>query len=452
MTHASPFSLKQLRSFLRSPWALLFALTIGIVVGVQSPELGRRLDPIGQLYLSLLKMCVLPILISGIVLSISFLVSRSNYKIYLVGILQTFAATMAVVSFSGFFMTSIFGPGRYLDTGTLQKLGILILDKSALDLEISLLKPIVSLPSPDPLATFVLEIVPENIFEALSSGNVLQVLCAALLFGVSLGVSYRKQQVSDPVFELLDNIYHSFGKLIDWLILFLPLGLLSLIASQVADTGLDALRLMSKFVFSSSIVFVMLFLVGSLAMAQATDRSLYGVIKAFQEASLVTLATSNALASIPIATNTLTRTFRCDLQASNIILPLSIMVGRFGQVSYFTMASVFVVQLYEKPLTVQGVATILLGSVLAGIASSGSTSIATLSTLTFVLTPLNLPLESVLILLIAVDPLLNPLRSLCTLNLSIAATLIVARSLPPQPIDPPESPDTVDSDLTPLAP
>lgn len=444
------FSLKTLRAFLRSPWALLSALTIGIVLGIQRPEIGNSLAPIGQLYLSLLKMCVLPILISGIVLSISFLISQFHFQAYLFSLLRTFLATMAIVSLGGFLITWILGPGRYLDTHTLEELGILILDESALDLEISLRAAIDSPEVTNPLVTFLLDMVPENIFQALSSGNILQVLFAAILFGVSLGVSQRKQQGSESIFELLENIYQSFGKLVDWLILFLPLGIISLIATQVGQTGLDAMRLMAKFVFCSSLVFLTLYLGGLLIMSHLTQQSLYWVFKAFQESSLVALATSNALAAIPIATTTLTQSFRCNIQASNIILPLSIMVGRFGPISYFTMASVFVVQLYNKPLTLEGTTTILLGSILAGIASTGSTGIATLSTLAFVLTPLNLPSESVLILLIAVDPLLNPLRTICTLNLGVVVTMLVARSVPSDPIDPSDLGDADPNNLTPF--
>ncbi|MGA1475230.1 MAG: dicarboxylate/amino acid:cation symporter, partial [Prochlorothrix sp.] len=273
MSNRFPLSLKQLRAFLRSPWALLFALTLGIILGIQSPEVDAVLKPVGQLYLSLLKMCVLPILISGIILNIASLVAQPHFSNYLLRFCQVFLATMFLVSTSGFLITSALGPGRFLDPTTLSNLGILILDESGLDLEIPLELAIASIPEPDPLGTFLLDIVPENIFNALSNGNVLQVLFAAILFGLSLGTSYRQQKVSDPVFEVFDNIYQSFSKLIDWLILFLPLGLLSLIASQVAITGLDAIRIMGKFVLCSVVMFTLFYVSSLFVIAQTTQLS-----------------------------------------------------------------------------------------------------------------------------------------------------------------------------------
>lgn len=434
MTATQSFTLKQLRLIVRSPWMLMTALTLGIIVGIQAPDAALKVAPLGKLYLSLLKMCVLPILISGIVLSVARLMSQTDAASYVKRILTIFPIALGIVSVSGLISALVLGPGRNLDGQTLRNLGILI-NSSSVDLEIPLTGTISQSESLSPLATFLFNIVPDNIFNALTQGQTLQVLFFTIAFGISLGVLHREQNTADPIFEVLDNIYKAFNKLIAWLIFFLPLGLFSLISSQVSQSGVDAIKVMAKFVLCSLLVFALLYFLGVLIIWKLSGLSWNKVIKALQEPTIVALATSSALAAMPVASTALNTSLKCNQDITDMILPLAITIGRFGQVSYFVIASLFVIQLYDNSITPQTLLVVILGSILAGIASSGSTGIVTLSTLNVVLNPLGLPLESVLLLFIAVDPLVDPFRTLCTLHTGIVATTVISKastSAPPQ--------------------
>jgi proton glutamate symport protein len=119
-----------------------------------------------------------------------------------------------------------------------------------------------------------------------------------------------------------------------------------------------------------------------------------------------------------------------ERQAINVVVPLAVTVGRFGQVLYFALASLFIAQLYKADLGVGGLSIVVIGSIFAGIASSGATGIATLATMGVVLQPLGLPLDAVLVLFFAVDPIMDPFRTLCTLHTSIAVSAIIADTEP----------------------
>ena len=424
MTVTNSFILKKVPTLLQNSWLSIAALTLGIAIGIQRPEWGQNLAPVGRLYLSLLKMCVLPILISGIILSIARLISQSKSRIYAWKIVKTFLLILSTISIGGALAASILEPGRQLDSDTLRNLGILI-DNASDDLKIPLWEAIPIDTAPAPLATFLVNMIPENIFNALAGGQTLQTLFFAITFGISLGVLHGERQIATPLFKVLDNIYKSFNKIIVWLVIFLPIGLLSLIASQIARGDTETIAIMAKFCLCSTLVFLLLYGLGVFSIWTMLDYPWGKVVEALRGAAIVALVANNALVAMPMAIASLTDSLKFDRDLSNTIMPLAITLGRFGEVAYFVIASLFVVQLYDKPITVQVIIVILLGSIFAGIASSGTTGIVMLSTLNIVLTPLNLPLESVLVLFVAVEPLISPLRALCTLNPGILATSII---------------------------
>ncbi|MEM9539438.1 MAG: cation:dicarboxylase symporter family transporter [Cyanobacteria bacterium P01_E01_bin.42] len=424
MTATNSFFLKQVPSLLQNSWLLIAALTVGLIIGIQRPELGQQIAPVGHLYLSLLKMCVLPILISGIILSIARLIYQSNSKQYAWQILKTFLLMLGTVSIGGALATSILEPGRRLNSDTLRNLGILI-DNASQDLKIPLWENIPIDTTPSPLATFLTNIIPENIFSALAGDQTLQTLFFSIIFGISLGVLHGEREIAAPLFKVLDNIYKSFNKIVVWLILFLPLGLSSLVASQIAQADTETIAIMAKFCLCGVLVFLLLYGLSAISIWTMSDYPWGKVVETLRGPGIVALVANNALVAMPMAIAALADALKFDRDISNTILPLAITLGRFGEVTYFTIATLFVVQLYDKPLTAQVIIIVLFGSIVAGIASSGSTGIVTLSALNIVLSPLNLPLESVLVLFLAVEPFMGPLRALCTLNTGILATSII---------------------------
>lgn len=83
-------------------------------------------------------------------------------------------------------------------------------------------------------------------------------------------------------------------------------------------------------------------------------------------------------------------------------------------------------QLYDKPLSLGSVIIVIAGSIFAGMATAGVTGILTLTMLGIVLEPLQLPLEAVLVLFVAIDPIMDPFRTLSIVHTGIAATAVIA--------------------------
>jgi hypothetical protein len=132
------------------------------------------------------------------------------------------------------------------------------------------------------------------------------------------------------------------------------------------------------------------------------------------------------MATLPSAITCLDDKMSFDKTTVNLTLPLGMTLGRFGNVFYFAVAVFFVVQIYGMELAAAQYATIFLGVIFAGTATAGASGIVTLSVIGIVLSPLNLPIEAVLVIFMAIDPIIDPFRTLLLVYGNIGATTLIA--------------------------
>ncbi|PSR19164.1 dicarboxylate/amino acid:cation symporter [filamentous cyanobacterium CCP3] len=408
--------------WLRSPWAIVISSGLGVYVGTTQPQVAAWMAPFGTLYLGLLKMCVLPILLSAITNSLGRLMQSHDARQYVQRIAVVFPLSLLMVSAIAVAVAAIAGPGRDLSIETLQTLGVLV-NQSGVDLEMALSGPIPEAATGG-VTTLVDSMVPDNIFAALSEGQTLKVLLFAMIFGVSLGLV--KAPSTAALFDTLDSLYQAFNKVIHGLTYLLPFGLCSLLAYQLSQVGIEVLLSMVDFVAVAIATFALVYAISTLILWRRSGQNLWSTLLALKDPTILSLATSSSLACLPAAITSLSENLKFDSQTTNLVTPLAITLCRFGSVIYFALATLFVVQLYQRELGPAGLGIVIIGSILAGMATSGVTGILTLTMLGLVLDPLKLPLEAVLVLFIAIDPLMDPFRTLGIVHTGMAATALIA--------------------------
>ncbi|PZO41627.1 MAG: dicarboxylate/amino acid:cation symporter [Shackletoniella antarctica] len=408
--------------WLRSPWAILISSLLGAFIGTQQPQVAAWIAPFGTLYLGLLKMCVLPILLSAITNSLGRLMQSHDARQYVQRILVVFPLSLLGVSAIAVAIAAIAGPGRNLTADTLQTLGVLV-NQSGVDLEMALSGPLPAA-STIGVTTLVDSVVPDNIFAALSEDQTLKVLMFAMIFGVSLGLV--KAPTTAALFDTLDSLYRSFNQVIHWLTYLLPFGLCSLLADQLSQVGVEVLLSMVDFVVAAIATFALIYLICTLIIWRRSGVGLWPTVLALKDPTILSLATSSSLACLPAAITSLSENLKFNAQTTSLVTPLAITLCRFGSVIYFASATLFVMQLYQRDLGLASLGIVIVGSILAGMATSGVTGILTLTMLGLVLDPLKLPLEAVLVLFIAIDPLMDPFRTLGIVHTGMAATALVA--------------------------
>ena len=417
---------KGIGSVLRSGWTILFAVSLGIYIGLFQHDLVQYVAPFGHIYLDILKMCILPILVTAITMSIARLLQAEGESSFIQRMLVVFVLGIVMSAILGLAVGLISQPGSGFDKASLVSLGSIVRDSGAPDLEISAYEPFVAKEKPSFSKTFIANLIPENIFSALTAGSSLKVLFFAILFGIALGTINKNK--SESLMSVIESIYIAFSIMVKWLMLILPFGLLGLIAHDVSEVGIPVLMAMIKFVPIALLGFSALFIISSLIMLQRTG-SLMAPLAALKETIVMALGTGNALACLPSAINGLVDELGYDKKSTDLIVPLSLTICRTGPTLYFALATLFVAQLYKVDLGVSDLIAVLIWSIFAGLATAGASGVVLLSMLTLVLEPLGLPAEAVLVLFIVIDPIIGPFRALAIVHTSCAiSTLILPKN------------------------
>lgn len=169
------FNFAQLFKILRHPLAIVPGIVLGLYFGIFQKEIATFLTPFGNLYLALLKMCVLPILFSATTMSVGRLISSQDTEKYIKRILLVFSLGLLASSVIGMTIAVVTNPGGNLDESTLTALGVIV-NSSELDLEVSLSSDTPKPEETSMLISFLFNLVPDNIFSALSDGNTLKIL------------------------------------------------------------------------------------------------------------------------------------------------------------------------------------------------------------------------------------------------------------------------------------
>ena len=407
---------------LRSVWAILLGACAGAYIGLFKQEYVGYVEPFGKMYLDILKMCILPILVSAISLSIGRLVNNHGDAKYLKKMIFVFFVSALLASIIGMIAGVIGQPGKNLDNDSMSALGSIIQNSGDPDLEVSLFDSYEGSESNSLLQNFFYNMVPDNIFNALSSGNNLKVLFFALLFGVALGT--LKKNISDNILSMLEGVYATFARIVQWLMYLLPFGLCGLVALNLSLVGYSVLVAMMKFVPIAIATFAVLFIISALVMWSRTG-SFLKPLQALKEPMLIALGTSNGLACLPVSLTAMHKSLGYEKQIVDLLIPLTFTLCRIGPTIYFALATMFVVQLYHIELGIEGLAMVVLGSILAGMATAGSSGIALLTMLGLVLEPLGLPLDAVIILFIVIDPIIAPFRVLAIVHTACAITTVI---------------------------
>jgi proton glutamate symport protein len=413
--------------FLLSPWAILIGMAFGIYIGAfyKNTDVLPIMSGIGDTYLSLLQMCILPVLLSAVASSLGSLIRSKNSKKCIKMMVVTLAGALLLASMLGILGGMWGRPGSSLDSNTKTMMGKL-LEKSetSLDLEMNFFGENPPENQEASLVNFFKKIVTPNIFDSLSKSHNLQVLFFAIIVGLAAGTI--RKDAADSLLSVLEAVYLTFSQIIRWAMYLLPFGICCLVAKQLAEMGLDILMSMAKFIILFYACCIIFFIINTIIIWRKSGQPLFKVLSKLEKPIFIALGTRSSLATIPSAISAMADNLKFNATNTKLILPLGITIGRFGNVLYFALGAIFVSQLYNTELCWQCYLLIAVGSILAGMATSGSTGVLTLAMMCIVLEPLQLPLEAVLVLFIAIDPIVDPMRSLTIVYPSCAITALVA--------------------------
>jgi proton glutamate symport protein len=423
-------SLVSLR-FLNRPIATISAIAVAVALGLVAGPLARGLRPLGDLYVALLQMCVLPFLLAAIPLAVRSAIGATASRTAS-SFLISVCGAIVVVGLIGAAIPAVAFHLAPFDRSCIAAIGSLVGGATGhVDIEFAL-DNVGAAATAAATASGPAALIPSNIFAALSANDTIRVLVFGALFGTVM-VAYERRSGS-RIFSGLQHLHDVCLLMFDWLNLLAPIGIVSLIAPQIALLGADAFVVLARFSGVFAAVSVVVLGLSILLTAVALRLSFLDTVARLFRPIMLGAATRNTIACIPSAIETMTIELRVPREACELCIPLGFATLRFGTMLYFAAATIFIGALVGEsfgPLDALSVAAL---SFVASFGTLGLSGAAALVPLAAVLRPFGLSYELAFPLLVVVDPAANMVRVMLNIAVNCLIPVLAAGRARPESV------------------
>ena len=332
--------------FLRSLFGqVLLALVVGVVVGFSVPEFAVKLKPLGDAFIKLIKM-IIPVLVFCVV--VHGIAGAGDLKrVGRVGVkaLVYFEVVTSIALMLGLALAFWFQPGVGMNVDPKA------LDASAMSAYVANADKLTGGGTVD----FLMKLIPTTVVNAFATGDVLQVLLFAVLFGCALALLGER---GAPVATFIDTLGHVLFKIMGILIKLAPLGVLGAIAFTVGKYGIGSLKQLGMLVvlfYAAVIIFVVVVLGGIMRLA---GFSIFKFLAYLREELAVVFATTSSDSVLPQVMSKLKRMGIRD-STVGLVIPTGYSFNLDAFSIYITLAAVFIAQATNTPITMTDLLTIL---------------------------------------------------------------------------------------------
>ncbi len=388
---------------------VLFAILLGVALGHYYPSFGIQLKPLGDGFIRLIKMMIAPIIFCTIVTGIANM--QDTKKVGRVGLkaLLYFEVVTTFALIIGLIVINLLKPGVGMHVS------IDTLDAKPLEAYITQSKS-------QTVWEFILNIIPENIVNALSNNNLLQVLFFSVLLGIALS---KLKEKATPLLKGIQSLEDALFTIIKIIMKLAPIGALGAMAFTIGKYGLGSLtslgQLMGSF-YITCLLFIILVLGGILKFA---GFNIFRLLKFIKEELLVVLGTSSSEAALPSLINKLEK-IGCSEPVVGLVVPTGYSFNLDGTSIYLTMAAIFLAQATDTPMDITHQVSLLLILLLtskgaAGVTGSGFITLA--ATLPAVG---HIPVAAIALIL-GIDRFMSEGRAITNIIGNAVATIVVAR-------------------------
>jgi aerobic C4-dicarboxylate transport protein len=388
---------------------VLFAIVLGVLLGVFYPELGAKMKPLGDGFIKLIKMIIAPVIFCTVVAGIAGM--QDMKKIGRVGgkaliyfeVVSTFALAIGLV------VANVLKPGAGFNVDATQ-------------LDASSIAQYTSKAGDQSTTDFVMNIIPTTFVDAFAKGDILQVLLIALLFGFSLSMMGERGR---PVTKFIEDFSHVIFGVVNIIMKVAPIGAFGAMAFTIGKYGLESLlplaKLMGSF-YLTCFLFVVVVLGG---IAKYTGFSIFRFIKYIKEELLIVLGTSSSESALPALMRKLER-LGCSKPVVGLVVPTGYSFNLDGTNIYMTMAALFVAQATNTELTLTQELTILAVAMLTSKGASGITGAGFITLAATLAVVPTIPVAG-MALILGIDRFMSEARALTNFVGNGVATVVVSK-------------------------
>ena len=401
-------------------WQIVIALILGILVGAflhNAPELrtdivANVLHPLGKIFINLIKMIVVPLVLSMLILGIanagdSKSVGKLGFKtIVYFEVITTIAIIVGLVA------ANVFHPGAGIDMSTLTTTDISQYKETSQEVS----------HEAHGLVNTILSLIPPNIFAAMNDGHMLPIIFFAVIFGI--GLSSLAKETKQPLIDVLKAVSETMFKVTHMIMLFAPFGVFGLIAATVANFGFSSLVPLLKLavVVYGAILFFIFIVLGF--VAKFCGFSIFTIIKILKDELILAYSTASSETVLPRMMEKM-EAYGAPKSITSFVVPIGYSFNLDGSTLYQSIAAIFIAQLYGMDLSIGQQITLVLTLMITskGIAGvPGVSFVVLLATLGSV----GIPLEG-LAFIAGIDRILDMARTVLNVIGNALAVLVISK-------------------------
>jgi len=393
-------------------WQIFIAIILAIAYGLLLADHVKYVSWTGDLFMKSLKMVVAPLILTSIASGVANIGSGGNLgKLGLKTILYYLLTSVLAIS-TGLFMVNFIQPGTGADLGLIQEVeGLSIATKS--------------------FGSTLINIIPENIFDALVNNQMLSIIFFALLMGFF--ITRLNNQHKKFLLTGVNSGFELMMKITALIIKFTPFGVFGIVAVTVAEQSGDSAALIG---ISKRLALYMITVLSALIIHASLVLPLilkfFGKInpsrhlKSMSIPLLTAFSTSSSSATLPLTMQAIENKAGVSNKVTSFVLPLGATINMDGTALYECIAAMFIAQAYGIELSIVEQIIVVATSLLASIGAAGI-PMAGLVMISVVLTAVGLPLEGIGLIL-AVDRILDMFRTAVNVWSDSCGAILIAKS------------------------
>ncbi|WP_394238441.1 cation:dicarboxylate symporter family transporter [Niallia oryzisoli] len=395
-------------------WQILAGLVLGIIVGAVfygNPGVEKYLQPLGTIFLNMIKMIVVPIIVSTLIIGVA---GTGNIKqLGKLGgkTLLYFEIVTTIAIVVGLLSANLFHPGEGIDMSSLTK--------TSIDQYVHTTEEVQS--SSHGILDIIVNIVPKNVVSAMAAGDMLAIIFFSVIFGLGVAAIGDKGK---PVLAFFEGVADAMFWVTNFVMRFAPLGVFGLIGVTVSKFGLASLLPLGKLmilVYATMAFFIVVVLGG---IAKLVGINIFHLMKTLKDELLLAYSTSSSESVLPRVIEKMQK-FGCPKDIVSFVVPTGYSFNLDGSTLYQALAAIFIAQMYGIDLSITEQITLVLVLMVTskGIAGvPGVSFVVLLATLGTV----GIPIEG-LAFIAGIDRLLDMARTVVNVVGNALATVVMSK-------------------------
>ena len=417
MTHNLPATNKTL-------WMkIILGMGLGIVLGMmlsptgmaivsndQALVLGEWIALPGIIFLGLLKMVVVPLVISSIILGVIDSGSLHFLKIMGAKIIPYFLITTFVAISIGVVVVQAVNPGQYINAEFVNNIMASTDSPYAIFDQLSIPQRIENM-------------LPVNFTEASLEKNMLQIVVFSILLGVIMLTLPKK--TTKPFADLCEFAQAATMKVIEWAMILAPYAVFGLICNITIQIGLDTIAGVGAYMISVLLGLFGMFIVYLIIVSVIAKRSPLAFLRAIRNAQVFAFSTSSSAATMPFTLKAAEDNLKIDEKISRFVIPLGATINMDGTALYQAAAALFLCSLFGVELSTGEIFLLMLTTVGASIGTPATPGVGII-VLATILSGIGVPPEGIGIIL-GVDRILDMCRTTLNVTGDLVATTVMEK-------------------------